>query len=548
MDHFAAVLTAKGGPFEFDDGAPPLLRDGPRTLFDVLVRAKANGAATLTIDGDVRHSFTDVLSRAGGLAETLSTRMGVARGDRVAIAMANGVEWMIGFIAIAALGAVPVLVNSRGSGEEIAYMIRLAGCGAIVIDADRLALLLGADPNPTCPMVVFGDGALRVGRDVASSDAARPAKFQPVHTAAADGGAVLFTSGTTGFPKAALLSQRALAHGVSMGLLLGAMNDAAFAKESGIADAEDSILSPTIIGGPLFHLGGVNPFLRCLYTGAPTILFRKWDAAAVLDLIGREAVRRIAFVPTMYWDLLRQPDHEGAIANIRFVSSGAAPILPGLIRELTQRIPHVLLGNTYGSTETSGYVCTIYGQAFLDNPLACGPPMPGVSLRLLSEEGRDVPVGEPGEICIKSAALMDGYLGDDEATAAAFVDGWFRTGDIGFMNPVGEVQIIDRKKNMIISGGENIYCAEVERVLAEHENVLEIVAFGLPDERLGERLAVKIARRDGGVLDEATVKTYARSRLAIYKVPRDVILVDEPLPRTASGKIDRAAVAAQHRS
>lgn len=548
-DRFAATLTSGGAPYAYAAGsASPLFQRGPRTIADILDRAAGHGDAVMTVDGDVRHSFASVLGRSAALAATLARRFGVTRGDRVALAIGNSVEWMIGFIGIAALGAVPVLANTRSAPEELRHAIGLGGVAVAIVDGERLMALRDASPILPCRMIVLTDDAscLRPGLDMAFTAAIdRPAVLRPVATAPEDGGAVLFTSGTTGHPKGALLSQRALAHGVMLGLLLGAMNDAAFAEDNGLSPdaAGSSIHSPTIIGGPLFHLGGVNPFLRCLYSGTPTLLIRKWDAESVLALIAREQVRRIAMVPTMYWDLLRAPDPAGALANIRFISSGAAPILPGLVAELRQRIPQLLLGNTYGSTETSGYVASSYGRDFLDHPTSCGHVLPTVDIRLIGDDGADVADGEPGEICVRSAAVMDGYLDDPDATAAAFIDGWFRTGDVGRMNDAGLLHIVDRKKNMIISGGENIYCAEVERVLSEHEAVREVVAFGLPDPRLGERLAVTLFAAPGADIDAAGIKAYAAGRLAIYKVPRDVILVDAPLPRTASGKLDRTAVA-----
>ena len=556
-DRFAAALTADGAAFAYAmAGASPLFADGPRTLADILDRAATHGTATMTVDGDTRHSFASVLGRAAALAATLREPFGVARGDRVALAIGNSVEWMIGFIGIAALGAVPVLVNTRSAPEELRHAIGLGGIAVAIIDGERLRLLRDASPDSACRMVVLTDdpACLRPGLDMGFAAAIEgEAVLRPVGTAPEDGGAVLFTSGTTGHPKGALLSQRALAHGVMLGNLLGAMNDAAFAADNGLAPgaAGSSIRSPTIIGGPLFHLGGVNPFLRCLYNGTPTILLRKWDAQSVLALIAREQVRRIAMVPTMYWDLLRAPDPAGALATIRFISSGAAPILPGLVSELRQRIPQLLLGNTYGSTETSGYVASSYGRDFLDHPTSCGHVLPTVQVRLIADDGCDVVDGEPGEICVRSAAVMDGYIDDPEATGDAFIDGdWFRTGDVGMMNAAGLLHIVDRKKNMIISGGENIYCAEVERVLSEHEGVHEVVAFGRPDARLGERLAVTLFTAPGADLDAAAVKAYVAGRLAVYKVPRDVIFAAAPLPRTASGKLDRTAVArgAQTRS
>jgi long-chain acyl-CoA synthetase len=532
-DAFSPALIAPGGPCELAGGR---FVHGPRTLADVLRRAEAHGETLMTVVEGRRYSYRKALKEAAGLAGALM-RQGVGKGDRVALALGNGLPWMSGFLAAASLGAVPVLVNSRGAPDELRHAIESLACAAILADAERARLIHAAWADPGIPVrVAEGEGwGLRADGPLTITE-----------TDPADPGAVLFTSGTTGRPKGALLSQGALAHGVGMGEVLGAMNDACRAEESGIADPGKSINSPTIIGGPLFHLGGVNPFLRCLWSGVPTHLNGKWDAEMILDMIAREGVSRIAMVPTMYWDLLRsERGGRGALAGVKVISSGAAPILPDLVAALVSAIPGVLLSNTYGSTETSGYVASIMGAEFLAHQDACGHILPTTEARLITDDGRDAATGEAGEICVRGPCVMDGYLNDDSGEAFlsdSLGDGWFRTGDVGVMDAGGRLRIVDRKKNMIISGGENIYCAEVERVLSEHPDVREVLAFGLPDPRLGERLAVAVLPRPGSALSEGDVKAQARARLAIYKVPRDVILAGEALPRTASGKIDRGAV------
>ena len=476
-DAFSAALTGPGGPCELVDGR---FRHGPRALADVLRRMGEHGDAVMTVVEGRRYSFRDGLHAAGGVAAWLKREVRVTKGARVALVMGNGFGWMTGFVGVAAMGAVPVLVNSRGAPDELRHAVESVGCVALLVDAERAALLAQAWPQAGVPVLVLDE-----------TGGAGAGLLDIVETDPADPGAVLFTSGTTGRPKGALLSQGALAHGIGMGELLGAMNDACRAAESGTAQADKSINSPTIIGGPLFHLGGVNPFLRCLWSGVPTLLNGRWNAEMILDMIAREGVSRIAMVPTMYWDLLRSDRAgQGALNGVKVISSGAAPILPDLVAALVEAIPGVLLSNTYGSTETSGYVASIMGTEFLAHQDACGHILPTTEARLLTDDGADAVTGEPGEICVRGPCVMDGYIGDDDGEA--FIDGWFRTGDVGVMDDGGRLRIVDRKKNMIISGGENIYCAEVERVLAEHPDVREVLAFGLPDARLGERLAVAV--------------------------------------------------------
>jgi acyl-CoA synthetase (AMP-forming)/AMP-acid ligase II len=537
-DDFSPALIAPGGACALRGGR---FLHGPQTLADVLRRAGTHGEAAMTVVEGRRHSYRQALEEAAALARTLSHTAGVAQGDLVALALGNGLAWMTAFLAVASLGAVPVLVNSRGAPDELRHAIESLGCRAVLADAERAALLAQAWEGLPLPMIT---AVADSWAQVLAHDAGGP--LAVADTDPSDLGAVLFTSGTTGRPKGALLSQGALAQGIGMGELLGAMNDACREAESGAVQAGRSIHSPTIIGGPLFHLGGVNPFLRCLWSGVTTHLNGRWNAEMILDMIAREGVSRIAMVPTMYWDLLRaERAGQGALARVKVISSGAAPILPDLVASLVAAIPGVLLSNTYGSTETSGYVASIMGREFLAHQDACGHILPTTEARLITDDGCDAETGEAGEICVRGPCVMDGYLGDD--TGGAFLSDtaggpWFRTGDVGVMDAGGRLRIVDRKKNMIISGGENIYCAEVERVLSEHPDVREVLAFGLPDPRLGERLAVAVLPRPGSALSDGDVKDQAASRLARYKVPRDVILATEALPRTASGKIDRGAV------
>jgi long-chain acyl-CoA synthetase len=544
----AAQLTLPGEPFELvrRDGRTAF-RNHPATLIDLYAHALGHGAQTMTIADGVATSFETVFGRAAALSRALGTRFGVGRGSYVALAMANRVEWMIAYIAVTAAGGIAVLVNSRGAPDELRDAIERTGCGLAILDAERAALLAESGMTRPCRQILLdgGEAFVRIGQDalfdaISRWDPAIPLAFAPVGPS--DGATVLFTSGTTGRPRGALQSHGAAAHAVGLAGLMGVAADRCYEQEFGrtIPPARTSNVSPTIIAGPLFHLGGYVPFLRCLYFGARTLLLGKWNPEAMLRTIEREGVTRLGFVPTMLWDMLRSPEAgPGNIGQVLFVSSGAAAISPALTREIAERMPGCMLGNTYGSTETAGYVASIWGREFLDNPTACGRIQPSVEVRLVDASGQDVRPGEAGEVAVRSPCLMTEYVGDSEGTAETIRDGWLHTGDIGVMNGDRLLHIVDRKKNMVISGGENIYCAEVERVLSEHDQVLEVLAYGVPDERLGERLSVTIVRRPDVSISEADIRSYVASRLAIYKVPREVHFRTVAFARTASGKIDR---------
>ena len=235
------------------------------------------------------------------------------------------------------------------------------------------------------------------------------------------------------------------------------------------------------------------------------------------------------------------------LGKVAYMANGAAALNPALLAQIRERMPDCLLSNTYGQTETTAWTCSISGQAYLDNPGSCGWAAPGVQACIRRDDGSAADLGEAGELWVSSPGLLTEYLGDPAATAEALQDGWLATGDIATVDANGIFTIVDRKKNMVISGGENIYCAEVERVLADHPAVRDCIAYGEPDERLGERLLAWVVVAPDALIGEDELKAHCRAHLAIYKVPRGVTIATEALPRTASGKVDRGTFLRQIR-
>jgi acyl-CoA synthetase (AMP-forming)/AMP-acid ligase II len=290
----------------------------------------------------------------------------------------------------------------------------------------------------------------------------------------------------------------------------------------------------------MFHLSGIMPILRALSLGTTIHIMGKWNTDVAFDMIENVGMTRLSFVPAMLFDMFRSPraTHE-LLANVRYMVNGAAPLNLQLVEQIKARMPNCQLSNGYGQTEATAWTCGISGNVYLEHPAACGWAAPTVKIQLRRDDGSEPAPGEPGELWISSPMLMNEYVGDPKATAETLQDGWLASGDIATMDANGIFTIVDRKKNMVISGGENIYCAEVERVVGDHPAVREVIAYGLPDARLGERLAVTAVLEPGADADGEEIKAHARQRLAIYKVPREVILTRDLLPRTASGKIDR---------
>ena len=517
----------------------------PRNLAGLYRQAMHFGDRIMVVQDGQSLTYAEVFAKAAALADALRNRFGVRAGTKVAVVMSNRIEWIISVLAITAVGGVAALVNSRGVAEEMLRAIETAQCELAIIDAERAAIIASEEPDPVWPRIIVGASLLRMSRDADYSELTAPCadmEFLPDEMGTEEGGIVLFTSGTTGFPKAALLSHGALAHSVALACFMGLVQDSRYKEETGLNLPEErrSMATPAVILGPMFHLSGIMPIFRAISLGTTIHIMSKWSVDIAFDMIETVGMSRLSFVPAMLWDMLRSPRATPeTLAKVAYMANGAAALNPTLLAEIRTRMPNCLLSNTYGQTETTAWTCSISGAAYLANPGSCGWPAPSVQVSIRRDNGSEADIGEAGELWVSSAGLMTEYLGDEKATAEALQDGWLASGDIAIMDKVGIVTIVDRKKSMVISGGENIYCAEVERVLADHPAVRDCIVYGLPDERLGERLAAHIVVADGAAVSEDEIKAHCRVHLAIYKVPRVVTLSRIALPRTASGKVDR---------
>jgi long-chain acyl-CoA synthetase len=351
---------------------------------------------------------------------------------------------------------------------------------------------------------------------------------------------IMFSSGTTGHPKAIVHGQGGMGHAVTLGLLLDEAYEALYAREFGV-DPFAGIgteVPATVLSSPLFHVAGLLPYLRAIAKGSATIMIGKWNADTVYDILEQNTVIRLVLVPTMIFDMLASPRMaSGALSQLRFLANGTAALAPRIASAIREALPQCLLTNTYGQTETMERVAGFGGREYEANLDAVGRVVPTTMLRVLREDGSDAEPGEVGEIAAYGANTMTGYHGDPEAGTQSIRDGWILSGDLGHFDEQGLLRIVDRKKNMVIAGGENIYCAEVERVMAEHPAVAEALAFGEPDPRLGERLVAVAVLKPGETLDEDELKAHCRANLAIYKVPRAIGFTHAPLPRNATGKV-----------
>lgn len=537
-------LTGPGGPFELvtiDDGRGPerIYAGPPDTLREVLIASRAHGARDFLIYEDERISYAEHFVRVARLAHWLKAR-GVAKGDRVAIAMRNYPEWSIAFFACHALGAVAVTLNAWWTGRELVYGLTDSGARIAIVDGERLASL--ADHRDALPAVAFlvARDAEPCGADAtrwsdALAEHADRDDLPPVDLTSSDPASIMYTSGTTGLPKGALHLHRNHVTNIRNALLGGAV--AALLRPQPVEqpDAQPSALQSF----PFFHIGGLSGLYITLATGGRLSLMYKWDARRALALIRAERVTSWSAVPTLVRELLEHPEADAdALASLGSIASGGAPVPADLIGQIGARFEaRVAPGNGYGATETTSAIISNSGPDYLERPRSVGRPAVTADVRIVAEDGSDCPPGAVGELWARGPNIFAGYWGKPDATAEAFSDGWFRTGDLGFVDDDGFYYVVDRKKDVIIRAGENVYCAEVEGVLHELPAVVDVALIGLPHRSLGEEVAAVIECAPGATLDEAGVQAFVASRLARYNVPTKVFFITEPLPRTATGKI-----------
>jgi long-chain acyl-CoA synthetase len=516
-------VEVRGVPTRVFAGTPPSLR----AIWDLTA---AHGDADYLVYGDRRTTFAQARERVAAVAAHLA-ELGVQQGDRVAIAMRNLPEWPLAFWAATSIGAVAVPLNAWWTGPELAYGLADSGARVLFADAERLERL--APHLAETPVE-------HVLSDLADLP---PAELPDVEVAPDDVATIMYTSGTTGRPKGAVGTHRNICSHVMNSMYAAARGAAAPPTvDAGTTGAAAPPAPPaTLLTFPLFHVGGLHSFL-VPYTvaGGKVVLLYKWDAALALELIVREGITAVAGVPTTMFELLDEARKRGSdLSSLAGIASGATLVPPELVRRIDDQLAsRAAPTNGYGLTETSGAAIANAGADYVARPDSVGRPIsPVMDVRIADPDGLPVPTGETGEIWISGPTVFAGYFNLPDATAAAIEGGWFRTGDVGRIDDDGFVYVVDRLKDVIIRGGENIYAAEVEAALYEHPDVAEAAIVGVPDERLGEQVAAFVRLRKGSTADSAALQTHVAGRLAAFKVPSIVQISDEALPRNAAGKV-----------
>jgi len=542
------LLCAPGMPFEMEvveiRGVPTRVWKNALPNLATLARhGRTHGDATFLIYEDERVSYEAWFRAAAALAAHLRA-LGVEKGDRVALAMRNLPEWPVAFFAITGIGAICVPLNAWWTGAELEYGLANSGARVLVCDGERLERVLphrAALPGLEHVLVTRMDeppaGIARL-EDVIGASAGwadlPDADLPAADIAPDDPATILYTSGTTGHPKGALGTHRNLTTNIL---------SSGYAAARAVLRRGEPLPEPTrktmLTVIPLFHATACSATMMGAIAGGHTLIFMyKWDPVEAFGIIEREKVNATGGVPTIAWQLIEHPERVNYdLSSLESIGYGGAPSAPELVRKIFDTFG-ALPGNGWGMTETTATVTTHSGEDYLNRPTSCGPAVAAADLEIRGEDGVTVlPAGEIGELWARGPMIVAGYWQNPEASAATFVDGWVRTGDLAFLDEEGFCFIADRAKDIVIRGGENIYSSEVENALYDHPAVMDAAVVGIPHHTLGEEPAAVVHLSPGMSASEGELQAHVRERLAAFKVPVRILFHGETLPRNANGKI-----------
>lgn len=514
----------------------------PNSLRDVWALTAGFAERNYLIYENEIWTYADAHNEAAAIANWVLGQ-GVQTGDRVALAMRNYPEWTLWYWALTSIGVTVVGINAWWVSDELDYGLKDSAPKLIVVDTERLAIFKTVQSKyPDIKIVgVRLDRAEDGVVDHASVKATGGA--MPEATVDPDSDACIFyTSGTTGRPKGAQLTQRGCVLNVMNVAFMNLVVTKALARKNG---TEASLPAPgqgpvtvTLVTTPLFHVTANNCVMQpATLTGGTVIHMYKWDAGEALKLIDKYKVTGLSGVPVMSRELIAHPDFaKYDTSSMTALGGGGAQLQPDLVGKIDGALKNGKAATGYGMTETCGIITAVSQDYFLDRPFSAGPAVPTLDIKCIDSNGKDLPRGEVGELCVKGGNVIKGYLNRPEATAETIQNGWLRTGDIARIDEDGFVFIVDRAKDMVLRGGENVYCAEVESAIFKHSAVAECTVFGVLDDRLGEEVGAAVVVAPGQSLTADEIREHCSSLIAKFKIPRYIWLRTEPLPRNASGK------------
>jgi long-chain acyl-CoA synthetase len=552
-----ALLTQPGSPLETEEldirgVKTKVWKNAPPSLRAVVEASRAHGEKVFLVYEDERVTYEAFYRAVSKLARAMAEQ-GVVKGDRVAVIMRNLPEWVVAFYAAAALGAVVTPLNAWWTGPELEYGLTDSGTKVAVVDAERYERLTEHLHN--CPDLVRVYVSRTTDEEIAHplitklEDVIGTAHewqdlpdqpLPPADIGPEDDATIFYTSGTTGKPKGALATQRAVNTAVITGAAAGARS---FLRKGEAPPAPDpnAPQRSSLISVPFFHVTGCMAVLNpSTFGGAKLVMMYKWDVIRAFELIEREKIQSAGGVPTIAWQLIEHPARKNYdLSSLESVAYGGAPSAPELVRRLRETFPNSQPGQGWGMTETSATVTSNGAEDYVNRPDSCGPAAAVAKLEIRDPaDGKTVlPVGEVGELWSFGPMNCKLYWNKPEATAQTYVDGWVRTGDLARLDEEGFCFIIDRAKDMLIRGGENIYCVEVENVLYDHPAVMDAAVVGKPHRTLGEEPAAIVTLKPGAEASEDELRAHVAERLAAFKVPVEIRFWHETLPRNPNGKI-----------
>jgi long-chain acyl-CoA synthetase len=534
-----ARLTAPGQPFELEmvelygascrafKNAPPTLR----ALYE-----DTRSAATFIVYDDERYSFEEAYQAACKLGHLLVNDYGVSKGDRVAISMRNYPEWILAFTAVTSIGAIAVAMNALWTPDEMEYGLTDSGAKVLLADQERLERLARCSDAVSIqtiavrPKRVVSDG-IRILGALMDAMLARPMPEVDLHPN--DPATILYTSGSTGHPKGAVSCHR----NIITALLSWELEAQIAALRYSIEPVEPRYQPATLLAVPLFHATGSHAVYLASYRGQRKIVsMYRWDPELAAELIESEHISSFIAPATMTGDLVQLASAtKRDLSSLAIVGGGGAPRAPEQVKSIDTSFANAMPNTGWGMTETNAIGTGIGGVDYLTRPASSGRCAVVLDLRIVDEDGNELPAGERGELLIRGTSVISGYWQRPDANAETFTDGWLRTGDVAYLDDEGYIFIVDRIKDLVIRGGENIGCGEVEAALLEHPQILEAAVYAVPDERLGEEVGVTLYCNGG--ITEDDIREFLAPRLATFQIPRYIRMSGEPLLRIASGKI-----------
>ncbi|MFN7055212.1 class I adenylate-forming enzyme family protein [Hyphomonas sp.] len=559
IDAANAALAGPGSPVELEDavihGIPmKVYKSAPPTIPFILEAAATQfPERTYLVYQNERVTFGALHLAVRRLAAELRDRYGIRKGDRVAIIMRNYPQWPLGFYAALSLGAIATPMNSWWTGEELEYGLSFAGVKLAIADGqiyeriranlerlpDLQHILIArdsadqiADPRVSSLGAIVGD---------ANSWADLPDAGPPgVELAPDDDATIMYTSGTTGKPKGALATHRAVISNMFNSMTCQARMY--LRKGEAVPAPDPDAMRATLLSVPFFHATGAFAILiPSALRGDKIVSMYKWDAGDALPIIEAEKITSIGGVPAIAWQLLEHPDRDKYdLSSIAVVSYGGAPSAPELVATIKKRFPEAAPGNGWGMTETCATATLNIGEDYVNRPSSAGAPPLAVEIKVCDPEGRELPRGDVGELWCKAPSNCRLYWNRPDATAETFRNGWVVTGDLARIDEEGFLYLVDRAKDMLIRGGENIYCIEVENALYDHPAVMDAAVVGIPHKVLGEEVGAVVQLKPGKAATEAELRAHVASQLAAFKVPVEIQFQADPLPRNANGKIMKA--------